>query len=75
MRYSKVEGNSSLLKDELSGAVLNTNKTEYENYVFLRKQKEKDASKINQLESEVNEIKNTLNEITNLLRSILNESK
>lgn len=75
MRYSKIEGNINLLKDELSGAVLNTNKSEYENYVSLKKQKEKENIKITQIESEVMEIKNDLTEIKNLLRSLFNESK
>lgn len=75
MRYSKIEGNSNLLKDEVSGAVLNTNKTEYENYLLIKKQKEKENLKIHQLETEVNDIKNTLNEIHSLLRSIFNESR
>lgn len=75
MRYLKIEENTNLLKDESSGAVLNTNKTEYENYLLLKNQKERDNIKINQIESEVMEIKNDLNEIKNLLRSIFDESE
>lgn len=75
MRYLKIEENTNLLKDEISGAILNTNKTEYENYLLLKNQKEKDAIKMNQIESEVNKIRNELTEIKNLIRSIFDESK
>lgn len=75
MNYSKVEGHSNLLRDELTKAVINTNLSEYQNYVNLRKAKENDASKMKNLESDVENIKNDLNEIKDLLRSFVNGSR
>lgn len=75
MNYSKVEGHSNLLRDELTKAVINTNLSEYQNYVNLRKAKENDLSKIKNLEFDVENIKNDLNEIKDLLRSFVNGSR
>lgn len=75
MNYSKVEGHSNLLRDESTKAVINTNLSEYQNYVNLRKAKENDLSKIKNLEFDVENIKNDLNEIKDLLRSFVNGSR
>jgi len=75
MNYSKVEGHSNLLRDESTKAVINTNLSEYQNYINLRKSKENDVNKIKNLESDVESIKNDLNEIKDLLRSFANGSK
>ena len=37
MNYSKVEGHSNLLRDESTKAVINTNLSEYQNYINLKK--------------------------------------
>jgi len=74
MNYSKVEGHSNLLRDESTKAVINTNLSEYQNYINLRKSKENDVNKIKNLESDVESIKNDLNEIKTLLRNFANGS-
>lgn len=75
MRYSKIEGNINLIKDQLTGAVLNTNNSEYRNYLALKNQKEKNNLKLNDLEKDLNSLKNDIFEIKDLLRRILNESR
>lgn len=73
MKYSKVHGNSNLLRDEETNAVINTNMTDYNNYIMQKKLKEKEAQKINSIEKEVSNIKNDLDEIKNLLRRLAND--
>ena len=73
MRYSKVEGNKSLVRDEQTKAILNTNKTEYDNYITLRNIKKSEVDRMQQLESDVYNMKNDLDEIKDLLRSLVNK--
>jgi predicted transcriptional regulator len=73
--YIPVKENLNLLRDPNTNAILNTNKSEYETYIRMKSQKEKELDKIDQLENELSEIKDDLNEIKNLLRSLSNESK
>lgn len=73
MRYSKVEGNKSLVRDEQTKAILNTNKTEYDNYITLRNIKKSEVDRMQQLESDVSNMKNDLDEIKDLLRSLANK--
>ena len=74
MEYSKVDGHSNLIRDESTKAIINTNLSEYQNYINLKKSKEKDILKIKNLESDVESMKNDLNEIKDLLRSLINGS-
>ena len=73
MRYSKVEGNKSLIRDEETRAILNTNQSEYDNYITLRNIKKSESERMQQLESDVSNMKNDLDEIKDLLRSIANK--
>lgn len=74
MKYSKVKGNSSLIRDEDTKAIINTNMSDYDNYIAQKRIKEKESQKINAIEQEVASIKDDLSEIKNLLRKIANES-
>lgn len=69
--YSLVDGYKDLIRDEDSNAIVNTNYSEFEQYVSIRSQKEKENLKIQSLESEVATIKGDLNEIKTLLRSLI----
>lgn len=75
MRYHKVEGNTDLVKDCVTGAIINTNMEQYKNYLHHKKIKEGEKEKIKNLENDISNIKNDLDEIKNLLRAIINESK
>lgn len=74
MKYSKVEGHSNLLRDEETKAILNTSMSDYNSYIKLKKIKEMENSRIDNIENDVNDIKNDLKEIKNLLRNLANES-
>jgi len=75
MDYLKVEGHPNLVRDEKSKAILNTDMNEYENYMRLKKSKEFEIKRIENLESDMNSIKDNIEEIKNLLRNLSNGSK
>ncbi len=72
--FSKVEGYTNLIRDEQTKAVLNTNINEYKSYKDLKKIKEFENSRINNLENDMSNIKNDLSEIKSLLRNLANGS-
>ena len=59
-----VEGNPNLSRDPKTGAILNTNRNEYEKYIAQRNEREKDKQRLTQLESEISEIKQLLVKLT-----------
>lgn len=65
----KVEGSSELLKDTVSGAVLNTNVTALAAYRAKRLQ----SSKLERLEEEVNELSKNVKELKELIIASLGE--
>lgn len=69
--YSFVEGHNNLVRDEVTNAILNTNISEYENYLQLKSIKEKENSRIENLENNINNLKGDLDEIKNLIKSLL----
>jgi hypothetical protein len=75
MTYLKVEGHLHLVRDETTNAILNTNMSDYNNYMRLKKIKENDSKRVENLESDMDSIKSDLEEIKNLLRNLSNGSK
>jgi hypothetical protein len=65
-----VEGNPGLYRDNLSNAIVNTNKNDYESYLNSKKKMDGEREKINSLEMEMNSVKNDISEIKNLLIQI-----
>tara|TARA_R100000005_G_C4902039_1_gene143750 strand:+ start:494 stop:715 length:222 start_codon:yes stop_codon:yes gene_type:complete len=71
--YSKIVDNNNLVRDESTKAILNTNLTDYNNYLKLKKSKEIEAKRMQKLESDVSNLKTDLDEIKDLLRSLANK--
>lgn len=67
MNYHKVNGHPNLIRDTSTKAILNTNNTEYQNYVALKKSKEAESKKMEDIESNMNELRNDIDEIKQLL--------
>jgi len=65
--YVKVKDHLSLVRDPQTNAILNTSKSEYDEYMKARKKNASKAERVEQLETDVNDIKNDLNEIKSLL--------
>ena len=74
-KFSKVEGYTSLVRDNSTNAILNTNMNDYQNYKNLKLAKESEGQKLQKLEDDMSRMKNDLNEIKNLLRALTYESK
>jgi len=75
MENIKVKGYDYLIRDPRTNAIINTNKSEYNEYIARRDSKIKEQQKMNDLESDVANMKDDLNEIKSLLRSLINESR
>jgi esterase/lipase len=73
--FSIVEGYKNLIRDEKTKAILNTNYNEYDNYKKMKKIKDEEISRINNLEDDLKNIKDDIDEIKFLLRNIANGSK
>ena len=69
-RYVKVESQDSLVRDISSNAIVNNNKSEYENFLRISEQKYKEKKEFEKLKTDVDSIKNDLDEIKTMLKSI-----
>lgn len=75
MDYLKVEGYNNLVRDPNTNSIINTNMSEYQQYVARRNIKSEENQKLESLESDVTNIKNDLDEIKTLLRSLIDGSR
>lgn len=75
MDYLKVEGYNNFLRDRNTNSIINTNMSEYQQYVTRKNIKNEENQKLNNLESDVTNMKSDLEEIKTLLRSLINESR
>lgn len=67
MDYKKVEGHSDLVRDLSTGAIINNDRSAYQNYILLRENKLKERERLDKLESEVGEIKSLLQKLVDKL--------
>lgn len=75
MRFAKVEGHGDLVRDSETGAIINTNRTEYEKYLSQKESRKKENEKFESLEKEVSVIKDDIDEIKGLLKNFINVIK
>lgn len=71
MKYLKVAGHAGLVRDTSTGAILNTNKSEYEEYIARQRQAEVREAEISKHTEDIINIKNELHDIKSLLLQIL----
>ena len=69
-KYVKVEAQDSLVRDMSSNAIVNNNKSEYENFLKISEQKYKEKKEFEKLKNDVDGIKDDLDEIKSLLKSM-----
>ena len=67
----KVEAQDNLVRDMSSNAIVNNNKSEYENFLRISEQKYKEKKEFEKLKTDVNSMKNDLDEIKSMLKSIV----
>ena len=68
----KVEGHESLIRDENTNAILNTNLSEYDQYLSLRYKRKKGTDRIDNMENDLKNLKDDINEIKTLLKELSN---
>ena len=64
-RFLKVEGNSFLVRDTVSNAIINQDEKSYTQYKNLRKVRGKERERLDKLENDVSEIKDLLIQLIN----------
>ena len=75
MTYIKVNGHDHLIRDPKTNSIINTNMSNYKEYLSRRDCKLEENQKIQNLERDLDNIKDDLNEIKFLLRNLTNGSK
>lgn len=73
MERIKVEDHPDLYRDIKSKAIINKNKSEYENYMKTYRSRLSEKEKINNIETDLNDLKNQINEIKDLLSQLVNK--
>ena len=68
----KVEGHHSLIRDDNTKAILNTNSSEYDNYLSLRAKRKQGTDRIDNMENDLKSLKDDINEIKTLLKALSN---
>ena len=72
-QYIKVEAQDNLVRDISSNAIVNNNKSEYENFLRISEQKYREKKEFEKLKTDVNSMKNDLDEIKTMLKSIVRD--
>ena len=67
----KVEGQTHLVRDVNSNAIINTNTNEYQLYMKRVKVREKQADELRDTVKEINNLKSEIREIKNLIKEIV----
>ena len=72
MSYIKVKNNNHLYRDKESNCIINTNRSEYEQYLARKQQKQSEVNKVDNLERDISTLRNEITEIKDMLRSLVN---
>ena len=72
MNYPNVEGHADLIRDPRTGAILNNDKSEYDNYIRMRAKRKEGTNRIDNMEDDLKSLKDDINEIKTLLRALSN---
>ena len=72
--FLKVKGKDGLVRDLSSGAIINTNASDYENYVKKRNANKHMKEELEEQAKQINNIKSDLDEIKQLLFKLINNS-
>jgi len=60
-----VEGHNNLFRDRETGAILNTDKSAYMNYIRMKEKRQRERNELDAIKSDIEEIKSLLRELTN----------
>jgi hypothetical protein len=73
MSYIKIENHHNLLRHEHSNAIINSNMTEYENYISNYNRMRKEQEELNNLKNNVSSLHSDVQEIKSLLKLLIKE--
>ena len=63
MKYTKVSGNSDLVRDKNSGAILNINRNEFDKAKAARAERFREKEELKTLKNDVSELKSMLQQL------------
>ena len=72
MDFIKVKNNEHLVKNTKSNFIINTNKSEYDEYMARCKLKKSEKNKVDNLERDISTLRDEITEIKDMLRSLVN---
>ena len=72
MKHLNVKGHANLVRENDSNAILNTNYSEYDNYIQSRAKRKQKTDRIDNMEDDLKSLKDDINEIKTLLRALSN---
>ena len=70
--FIKVEGNDNLVRDRNTNQIINTNESEYQQYIARRKRKKVEKEKALSVEEDLANLKSEMREIKSLLKELVN---
>ena len=70
--FIKVEGNDNLVRDRNTNQIINTNESEYQQYIARRKRKKVEKEKALSVEEDLANLKSEMSEIKSLLKELVN---
>lgn len=73
MAYHKIKNNNSLVRDIDTNAVINTNRTEYDNYISNYNRLKSEREELKNLKHSVSSLTSDMEEIKSLLKLLVKE--
>ena len=70
--FIKVEGNDNLVRDRNTNQIINTNESEYQQYIARRKRKKVEKEKALSVEEDLANLKSEMSEIKSLIKELVN---
>ena len=72
MKHTNVEGHADLIRDNSTGAILNNDSSQYNQYLSLRAKRKQGTDRIDNMEDDLKSLKDDINEIKTLLKALSN---
>ena len=72
MNHTNVQGHSDLVRDNSTGAILNNDTSQYNQYLSLRAKRKQGTDRIDNMEDDLKSLKDDINEIKTLLKALSN---
>ena len=71
MELVKVKNHENLSRDPFTNGIVNTNKSQYDEYIARRESAEKEQEKSSNMEEDLANLKGEINEIKSLLKELV----